>query len=273
MTTTLNFLKRYLLATYLGLIVPIQAAYNNRYLLLLLIKRDITTRTSGTLLGDAWLLFQPALQIVGFWFLLDIVLKVKFPSGLAFVDYFLIGMLPWLFIAEVLSRSLLVLTEFAGLYRRAVFPVIILPLLPLLLSTLLYAVVMAVTAGLLEGVSAMPVAVLALFLLAIWLLPLCYLLAIIGLFLKDIGQFFPFLITITLYLTPILYMPELMRQPMRWVLVVKRIADLMALIHAGIQDLPWTWANVLRPLAVWLLLLGPAVVLFRRSEPHIREML
>ncbi len=149
MMTLFTFLKRYFVATYAGLWGPFQAAYTHRYLLFLLIKREIITRTSGTLLGKAWLLFQPALQILGFWFLLDIVLKIKFPSKVAFVDYFLIGMLPWLFIAEVLSRSLTVLTEFGGLYQRAVFPVIILPLLSLILSAVLYTFVMVVTAGVL----------------------------------------------------------------------------------------------------------------------------
>jgi lipopolysaccharide transport system permease protein len=273
MMTVFNFIKRYLIATGVGLWGPFQAAYTHRYLLFLLMKRDITTRTSGTLLGDAWLLFQPALQILGFWFLLDIVLKIKFPGGVAFVDYFLIGMLPWLFIAEVLSRSLNVLTEFGGLYQRSVFPVIILPLLPLFLSTVLYVLVMVITAGLLEGVHTIPVAMLIILLLTLWLMPFCYLLAIIGLFLKDIGQFFPFLITITLYLTPILYMPAQMPEPMHWVLVINPIADLMALIHASIQGLSWSYANILRPFGLWLLLLGPAWVLFRRAEPHIREML
>jgi lipopolysaccharide transport system permease protein len=268
-----NFLKRYIKATYQGLVEPIKATYTHRYLLLLLIKRDITTRTSGTLLGSAWLLFQPALQILGFWFLLDIVLKIKLPGGVAFVDYFLIGMLPWLFIAEILSRSLTVLTEFGGLYRRAVFPVVILPLLPLFLSATLYALVMGITVGLLEGIVIAPIGILTIFILTIWLIPLTYLLAIIGLFLKDIGQIFPFLITVTLYLTPILYMPSQMPEQMQWVLVINPVADLMALIHASTQNLSWTYGNILRPLGLWLLLLGPAWVLFRRSEPHIREML
>ncbi|OQW94117.1 MAG: ABC transporter permease [Beggiatoa sp. IS2] len=253
--------------------MPIQAAYHHRYLLFLLIKRDVITRTSNTLLGDVWLLFQPALQIVGFWFLLDVVLKIKLPSSVPFINYFLIGMLPWLFISEVTMRSLTVLAEFGGLYRRAVFPIVILPLFPLLLSTLLYALVIAITAGLLEGVHTMLTAAMTILVLAVWLMPFCYLLAIIGLFLKDIAQFFPFLITITLYLTPILYMPASMPEPMKWVLTVNPIADVMALIHAGIQDLPWSEANVWRSLGVWLAFLGPSWVLFRRAEPHVREML
>jgi lipopolysaccharide transport system permease protein len=247
--------------------------YTHRYLIFLLIKRDITARTSGTFLGDIWLLLQPALQIIGFWFLLGVVLKIKFPSGMAFVDYFLVGMLPWLFIAEVLTRSLNVLTEFSPLYRRTRFPVIILPLIPLILSVILYSIVTTVTVILLEGIHTLPIALLIIPTVAIWLFPWCYLLSIIGLFLKDVAQFFPFLITITLYLTPILYMPESLPESMQWILGVNPFADLIVLIHAILQDLPWSFANIVRPLVLWLLLLGPGIVLFLRSEPHIREML
>jgi len=271
--TAFHFLKRYFIATYTGLWGPFQVAYKHRYLLFLLIRRDITTRTSGTLLGDLWLIIQPALQILAFWFLLDVVLKIKFPGRVAFVDYFLIGMLSWFFISDVLTRSLTVLSEFAALYQRTVFPVAILPLLPLFLSATLYIIVMSITAGLIEGISSVPIAILTIILLALWVLPFCYLLSIIGLFIKDIGQFFPFLISITLYLSPILYMPSQMPENMQWILIINPVADLMALIHAGLQGLPWTYANFLRPFGLWLLLLGPAWVLFRRAEPHVREML
>lgn len=268
-----NFLLRYINATFLSLWQPFFIAYQHRYLIFLLLKREITTRTAGTLLGDIWLFVQPGLQILGFWFLLDVVLKVKFPHRVPFVDYFLIGMLPWLFIAEILSRSLNVLTEFSGIYQRSIFPIPILPLLPILLSSMLYSVIMALVAGLLHGIAVVPIAIGLIFLIALWLIPFCYLLAVIGLFLKDIAQFFPFLITVTLYLTPILYMPQLMPEPLQWILWINPVADWMALIHAAIQGLDWHWGNVFRPVLLWLILIGPAWVLFLRAESSMREML
>jgi lipopolysaccharide transport system permease protein len=114
---------------------------------------------------------------------------------------------------------------------------------------------------------------MSILLIALWLIPFCYLLSVIGLFLKDIGQFFPFLITITMYLTPILYTPDTLPEQVRWLLLVNPVADIMVLLHASIQDLPWTWINIFRPFIIWLLFLGPACVLFYRAEPHVREML
>jgi lipopolysaccharide transport system permease protein len=95
----LHFIRRYLWATWLGFKGPAEVVWHNHNLLLLLVKRDIVTRTSGTFLGNIWLLLQPALQVVGFWFLLDVVLRIKFPGNVPFVDYFLVGILAWLFIS------------------------------------------------------------------------------------------------------------------------------------------------------------------------------
>ncbi len=261
------------MATIEGVWKPFQVIYIHRHLLLLLLKRDMISRTSGTVLGTAWLFVQPGLQILGFWFLLDVVLSIKLPGRVAFVDYFLLGMLPWLLISDVLLRSLGVLEEFGGLYRRSVFPIVILPMLPIVLSVLLYMVVMSVIVGLMEGIHAIPIALLVILVLGIWLIPICYLFSVLGLFIKDIGQFFPFLITVAMYLTPILYMPIQMPESMHWALVINPIADIMALIHAGIQGMEWDWGNVWRPMGLWLLLLGPSWVLFRRAEPQVREIL
>ncbi len=272
--------KSYLFATKNGFLEPLRTAVAQRHLILMLIRRDIAGRTSGTMLGAGWLLLQPALQMLGFWFLLDLVLQVRFPGRLSFVEYFLIGMLSWFMIAEVLQRSLNVFQEFASIYQRTPFPLAILPLVPLFMSGLIFMIVNALVAGLLEGWLAVPVSMLNTLMLLIWLLPFCYILAVVGLFLKDLGQFFPFFISLLMYLTPILYLPQLLPESLSWILQVNPFADLMATLHFRLQDMPWTvdqmaWTPIhfWRPFLWWLLLLGPAWVLFRRAEPHIREML
>jgi len=266
------YLRQIPRAAWLGLTDPFLQAYRHRYLILLLLKRDVISRTSGTLLGMGWLLLQPAMQLIGFWFLLDIVLKIRAPGQISFVNYFLLGMLAWLFISEVLSRSLNILQEFSGIYRRALFPLTILPLVPLLLSTLMYTLVSVIAAGVLQGAAAMPMALVLYLALALWLLPFCYVLAVGGLFLKDLGQIFPFFITLLLYLTPILYMPTMLPEAMRDFMLFNPFADWMALLHGHLQGMAWTEGNLWRPLLWWALLLGPAWVLYRRAEPHVREM-
>lgn len=270
---SLGTVRRFWTLTVAGLLGPFQVLSQQRQLLYRLLKRDIAARTSGAVLGWVWLLAQPALQVVSFWFLLDFVLRVRTPGKVAFVDYFLTGMLPWLFISEVLSRNLSVLSEFGVLYRRTVFPLKALPLLPVLVSGVIYAPIYAVVAGVLAGPAAAASAVLIIFCLVVWVLPACYLLAVLGLFVKELRHVFPFFLTMSMYLTPILYSPQMLPAGFRTLLVFNPFADVMALIHALLHDLPATPGNLFRPLLCWALLLAPAWVLFHRAEPHMREVL
>jgi len=50
-------------------------------------------------------------------------------------------------------------------------------------------------------------------------------------------------------------------------------SDLMAIVHGLVQGREFSWINVIRPWCIWLLLMGPAWLVFRRSIPHIREVL
>jgi lipopolysaccharide transport system permease protein len=246
----------------------------HRELLLLLVRRDIAARTSGTVLGGLWMLVQPALQVAALWFLLDVVLKVRFP-GLqgGFVGYYLTGMLPWLMMSEIIQRSLAVMTDYSALYQRAVFPLQILPVIPLAVSGAIYTGIFAVVAGLLAGWPGAVGAVILMAGLLAWLLPFCFLFAVLGLFVRDLQQLAPFVLTMLLYVTPILYLPEAFPASLHWWLQVNPFAHLMVLAHALVLGQAWTWSSFAVPGALWLLVLLPSFALFRRAQPHMREAL
>lgn len=266
-----QILTRYGAVTWAGMLGPFQVLARERELLSLLVRRDIVGRTRGTVLGWVWMLAQPALQLVAFWFLLDFVLRVRVPGKVAFIDYFLTAMLPWLFISDTLNRCLAVLTEFSSLYKRTVFPLKVLPLLPGFSGYLVYTPIYVVTMGALTGAGGALQGFLLMTGLLVLLMPACYLLAVLGCFVKDLRQAFPFVLNMALYLTPVLYLPEMLPREFRDLLVVNPLADVMAVFESSIHGLPVTVGNFIRPLLLWLLSLGPAWVLFHRGEPHIRE--
>lgn len=256
-----------------GLTQPLSALWRLRLLLALLLRREIAGKTSGTLFRAGWLLLAPALQVLAFWFLLDVVLRVRLPGQVIFLDYFLVGILAWFLMIDVLQRSLGIFAEQAALYQRSDFPLVLLPLLPLIMAMLIHGTLYLVVCALLLGLAAVPAAVALLGLLFLLLLPASYLLAVLGHFLRDLRQLLPFALTMGLYVTPILYSPNMLPSPLQPWLVLNPFADVMAVIHGMLQDLPVTAGNWLRPFLLWLALLGPAWVLFRRSEPHLRETL
>lgn len=220
------------------------------------------------------MLFQPALQVAALWFLLDVVLKVRFPGMEGgFVGYYLTGMLPWLMMSEIMLRSLGVMTEYGSLYQRAVFPLSILPLVPWMVSGGIYTLIYIVVAFVISGLHGAFGALLLMLFLMLWLVPLAYFLAVIGLFARDVQQVAPFILTMLLYVTPILYLPSAFPEQLRWWLDINPFAHWMVLAHALVQGRPWGVNDVVILFFLWLVAFFPALWLFKRSEAHMREAL
>ncbi len=242
-------------------------------LLVLLLRREVVGRTSGTWLGGGWLVLQPALQVVAFWFLLDVVLKVRSVGRVPFLEYFLTAMISWLFIQEALNRALTVLSEYAGLYQRTIFPIGVIPLVPLLMSAVIYTPVMLVVSGWLLGPWAVLKALVLLAVLCLVLVPAVYLFAVAGLFVRETRQVMPFAMTLLMYFSPILYQPESLPASLQAWMFLNPLADLITLQQQWLLDSPGSWSGLVRGAAVWAVSLPLAIWLFRRAIPHMREAL
>ncbi len=256
-----------------GFLTPISSMLKNRTLFWMLVKRDILNRTSGTVLGKLWPVVQPGLQILGYWFMFDIVFSMRANRGPEYLEYLLTGMLPWLCIAEVLNRATNMFREFSPLYRRNPFPLELLPLLIMAIPCMVFGTVYFLLVLLLEGPVSALTSLAVMPMLMLWLLPLCLVLPVLGLFIKDFAQVVPFLVMITMFLTPILYFPGMLPDGMQQFIWLNPFSDLLAVVHGIVQGREFSQVNVLRPFVVWLVLLGPAWLVFRRSIPHIREVL
>jgi lipopolysaccharide transport system permease protein len=266
-------LTSYFRNTLQGVWLPLRAGHSHAALLRMLLRREIANRSSGTLLGRVWPLLQPALQMLGFWFLFDIVYGMRADRGSDFLSYLLVGMLPWLCLTEVLNRAAGMFREFGALYSRTPFPIELLPLVVMLIPGIVYTVVYALVCLLLAGPAAALTALLVMPLLLLWLLPLVLLVSVFGAFIRDFAQALPFVLMLVMYCTPILYFPDMLPDWFHNGLWLNPFADLVAVFHAAIEGRPLAWPQPVRLLGLWLLLLGPAWLLFRRALPHVREVL
>ena len=202
-----------------------------------------------------------------------VVYDMRNLRGADFPQYLMLGMLPWLCFSEVLARGTGLFREFSVLFARAPFPLEVLPSVTLLIPATVYTSVLVVTAYWLLGPLAAMKAVVMIPLLLLWTLPFLLLCAVTGLFVRDFGQALPFMLTLLMYLTPILYFPTMLPAALREWLWLNPLADWMALIHAVLTGSVIDMAGVWRLLGLWLLLLGPAWLLFRRTLLHVRELL
>lgn len=192
---------------------PAETLWSNWGLIRSMVRRDILARYRGSIGDVVWTVLNPLLLMSVYFFVFGVVLQARFPgdpSRAGFVLYFLAGMMPWLAVSEALGRSAMVVVEHRNFVKKLLFPVEILPVNLVIagLVTELFALVVFVT-GLLAARGAVPVTVLW---LPVILVPqvlmtagLCWFLAGLGVYVRDLGQIIGFLLTLWFFLTPICY--------------------------------------------------------------------
>jgi lipopolysaccharide transport system permease protein len=205
--------ERLLRAIPKAFVYPPLSLWRNRKLIRSMVHREILARSRGSFGGALWTFLNPLLLMATYFFVFGIVLRARFagdPSRSGFVLYFLAGMLPWLAFAEAVGRSPSIMLEYRNFVKKLVFPLETLPVNLVISGAVTEAFALAIfLVGLLLARGAVPASVLWLPLLVIPQLlltaGLCWFLAALGVFVRDLGQIIGFLLTLWFFLTPICY--------------------------------------------------------------------
>src|SRR5688572_14392366 len=178
-------------------------------------KRELLGRYKGSALGIAWAVLTPVVMIAIFTFIFAGIFGARFGATDSHWDYALYlfcGLLPWTMFQESVQQSANTIIIHANLVKRVVFP----------LETLPAAQVFAALGNQLFATIALLIAILAvrqnLQLTGLWLplllipqmlftLGAAWLIASLGVFLRDIAQGISLFLMAWMYLTPIIY-PE-----------------------------------------------------------------
>jgi homopolymeric O-antigen transport system permease protein len=195
--------------------LPCLAIWRNRGLIRTMVRRDILGRYRGSFGGGLWTILMPMLLMLTYFFVFGVVLNAKFegdPSRSGFALYFFAGMLPWLSFSEAAGRAPTVIWEHRNFVKKLVFPVETLPVNLVVTGLVSEFVMLAVfSAGLWLARGRVPptVAWLPLFLAPqiLFTLGICWFLAALGVFVRDLGQIIGFVLTVWFFATPIGY-PE-----------------------------------------------------------------
>ncbi|HEY6341624.1 MAG TPA: ABC transporter permease [Bryobacteraceae bacterium] len=192
---------------------PARSLWQNHKLMASMVRRDILSRHRGSFAGALWTFLNPLLLMLTYAFVFGMVLKQRFgadssPSG--YVLYFLAGMLPWLAFSEAVGRSPYVILEHRTFVKKLVFPLETLPVnlvisgaVTELFGLAIFLVILPVVRGRIPAtVIWLPALLAPQLLLAAGL---CWFLAALGIFIRDLGQITGFVLTIWFFLTPICY--------------------------------------------------------------------
>ena len=184
-------------------------------LIISLARRELVARYKGSVLGIVWALVTPVVMIAIFTFIFAEIFGARFGASHSPWDYALYlfcGLLPWTMFQETVQQSATVIITHANLVKRVVFP----------LETLPVALALTSITNQLFGTLALLIAIVvirhevhaSLFWLPLLLIPqlilalgAAWLVASLGVFLRDTAQGIALLLMAWMFLTPIIY-PE-----------------------------------------------------------------
>lgn len=224
------------------------------------LKRDFDGRYRGSLLGLAWPALQPLIQTAVFTLVLHHFMKIRWLSGGGahhFADGSLLlnetalyafnvlcGLAVFNYFSEILNKSPAAVLAQPNLITKVRFPLLVLPLTTVgaALIVLATSVALLTLVMLMLGMHATQVLWLPL-----WFLPVliygmvaAITLSAFGVFLRDIAQVIPSVVSLLFFITPIFYPTETIPSDLRFLAELNPIAwsiDSLRLIVLGNQAL------------------------------------
>ena len=180
-----------------------------------LARRELVARYKGSVLGIIWAVLTPVVMIAIFTVIFAGIFGARFGASNSHWDYALYlfcGLLPWTMFQETIQQSATTIVAHANLVKRVVFPLETLPVAQALsaLGHQLFGTIALLVAAVLirRQLSAtalwLPVLLIPQLMLT---LGAAWLIASLGVFLRDISQGITLLLMAWMYLTPIIY-PE-----------------------------------------------------------------
>jgi lipopolysaccharide transport system permease protein len=187
----------------------------NRDLILQLTKREVTGRYKGSVLGLTWSFFNPLLMLAVYTLVFSVIFKSRWGAGgeeskTQFALVLFVGMIVHGLFADVLNRSPGLVLGNVSYVKKVIFPLEILPVVTMaaglfhsLVSVSVLLAAFVVFNGYLQWTAVfIPLVLMPLVILT---LGVAWILASLGVFLRDVGQTIVIVTTVMLFLAPVFY--------------------------------------------------------------------
>jgi len=202
----------------------------NRQLIIQMTRREVAGRYQGSVLGLAWSFFNPVFMLVVYTFVFSAVFKARWGLGGAesktqFAVVLFVGMIVHGLLAEVLNRAPGLILANVNYVKKVVFPLEILPVISMgaaLFHSLVSMGVLLIAFALFNGYLHWTAVFTPLVLLPLVILTLglAWMLAALGVFLRDVGQTIGIVTTVLMFLAPVFYPVTALPEELRpWLMV------------------------------------------------------
>lgn len=190
-----------------------------RDLIMQMVKRDIGQRYKGSYLGLLWSVINPLIMLLIYTFVFSVVFKARWkPTDTSvslgeFAITLFAGLVPFNLFSEVMNRAPSLISNYPNYVKKVVFPLEILVVVSVIsaLVTSLIGLAILIVAGIIfMGILQPTIIFLPLIYLPLILLSsgLGWILASLGVYIRDISQGISLVMQVLLFMSPIFYSPD-----------------------------------------------------------------
>lgn len=258
--------------------------WQQRHLVAELVKRDVIGRYRGSFLGLIWSFLHPLFMLLVYVFVFGVVFEIKWGVKLdtgekQFAVILFSGLILHALLAECLVRAPGIIVANTQFVKKVVFPLETLPVMLVctavfhfLIGFLLLSVFNTVAHQVFYFKSLLfPVIVLPLVLLT---LGLSWMLASIGVFVRDIGHITGILATMLLFMCPIFYPLDRVPETFQWVLYLNPLTLIVEQFRIIVIYGKWPdWGALMIYYVVALTVLRAGYRWFQRTRSGFADVL
>ncbi len=257
--------------------LALSEAYARRELLYFLVWRDLKVRYKQTVLGIAWAVLVPLLQLVIFSVVFGRLAGIRPDGDYPYPLFVLAGLVPWTFFAQSVTHGGQCLVDQQQLLTKVYFPRLYMPaaavagcFIDLLVS---FAVLAAVLAWYGHAPSAQIVFLPVLIALTILVsLGAAFLLSALNVAYRDFRYVVPVMIQSLMFLSPVIYPVTLVPEGYQWLLGLNPMAGIIDGFRSAILGKPWNMPTLLVSSASAALLFIAGAMYFRATERRFSDI-
>ena len=266
-------------------LLGVRIVVRHRDLLLQMLVRNIASRYRGSALGFVWSFAHPLMMLAVYTFVFGIVFKTRWgvesfqDNSAAFPMIMFCGMAVFNVFAESVNTSTGIVVNNPGYVKKVVFPLELLPLCNVLTSFIFglawFVLLFLGTLVFLRHASwtmlFLPVTLLPLLLLSAGV---SFLVASLGVYLRDVQQLVTIVTQVLFFMTPIFYPITLVPEGLRWILQINPLSFVVeqtrGLFLYGQPPDPWTCLGLF---AVSLVVFQLGLAWFAKTKKGFADVL
>ncbi len=241
-----------------------------RDLFYFLVWRDIKVLYAQTILGMAWAVLLPTIQIIIFTIVFGKVARIP-TEGIPYVLFATVAIIPWTYMSQAMSQSSMSLVQNQSILGKIYFPRLIFPITPVLSKLVDFSIsVVLVLAVMIYYRVAPSINILFFPVLVIYMMAIAagtgMSLSALAIRFRDVKHALPFVIRMLMYTAPIVYSAASIPEKYRLLYSFNPLVGVIEGYRSCLLGLPFKWEFILPGMVTTIVLLFVGMMYFQKME-------